>query len=170
MDQSEFYKFEIDNLINELNSQINSNRQIYERVKEDEFDKKIHEKINSIRDNLRHQIRTLSQYLVGLESGVVSFSVDIPDDTAEMKKNQLILKLVEIDKKITLILRGMDILTKLFTVPWRTEQVKVHEVIRSMLLHESYFLGRNSVLVDFLGLTSLTDASNNWSNSQTQTN
>jgi len=166
MDQSEFYKFEVDNLINELTSQINSNRQIYERVKEEEFDKKIHEKINSIRENLRHQIRTHKQYLAGLESGLISFSLTIPDDTSITKKDQLILMQVETDKKIVLNLRSMDILAKLYTVPWRTEQVKAHEIIRSMLLHESYFLGRNSVLVDFLGLTSLTNAEESWNSQQ----
>jgi uncharacterized damage-inducible protein DinB len=164
--QNEFYKYEMDNLLNELISQINSNRQIYERVKEEEFDKKIHEKINSIRENVRHQIKTHHQYLVGLESGTINFSAQVEEASSDLKKDQLILKLVEVDKKIINAMRNIDILQKLFTVPWRTEQVKVHEVLRSMLLHESYFIGRNSVLVDFLGVNSLKDASTNWAAEQ----
>jgi hypothetical protein len=166
MDQNDFYKFEMDNLVNELLSQINSNRQIYERFKEEDFDKKIHENIKSVRENLKQQIKTHQQYLLGIETGNVNFSAQVEEPPKDLKKDQLILKLIEIDKKVIGSFRSTDILQKLFTVPWRTEQVKAHEIVRSMLLHESYFIGRNSILVDFMGLSSLKNASDNWASEQ----
>lgn len=129
----------------------NLNYEFYECVSEDDYDKRIVDGSPSTRENLAYQVNVHKNYLNGLRTGEMKFS-PADQDLKTKSKQELLAMINDVDKQILDFLYDEANYSKVIKVPWMDAAVPLLDMIYGIINHEDYHLGRNSAMMEFLGI------------------
>lgn len=134
------------------------NKEFYRQIPEDSFDFRMvdtrRRKSDSPRESLIHQIDTTRDYVNGVKTGLLRFSVEY-DDLAKLQKlgkNELLAKLEEGEVELVKILSGAEISDKKVQVPWSKKPISAVSALWALDSHEVLHQGWNLAVMDHLGI------------------
>lgn len=134
------------------------NKEFYRRVPEDKLDFRMvdtpRKKSDSPRESLAHQIDTTRDYINGVKTGVLQFSVKY-DDLAEpqkLSKKELLAKLEESEQQLIKILSDPEVVKRKVKVPWSKEPIPAVPSLWGLDSHEILHQGWNLAIMDHLNI------------------
>lgn len=134
------------------------NREFYNLVPEDKFDFRMvnspQRKSDSPRESLAHQIDTTRDYINGVKTGILRFTIKYEDlsNLAKLTKPELLTMLKKTEQELINILSDPEIANKKVQVSWSIEPIPAVASLWGLDSHEILHTGWNLALMDCLDI------------------
>jgi len=145
-------QYEAQVFLNAFTTNRKINCEFYERVSEDDFDFRITERSDSVRESLAHQINVEKAYLAAIVTGELIFRKSYDESLKHADKEFLLFRLDSLDKELAQLLSDEATYTKQAKTPWAPEGMPVPEMLWGLNNHEILHTGWNLAVMDHLGI------------------